>query len=113
MMKRLTIKDHQNESRLFIRRSFIALIIVLSFASLLLLRLMYLQIIAHKMYSTLSRQNVVAILPIEPNRGLIYDRNGVTLAKNIPVFNLDIIHGRVKNINKTISVIRVFKQPSQ
>ncbi|MCW1889942.1 hypothetical protein OK016_13535 [Vibrio chagasii] len=29
-------------------------------------------------------------MPIAPNRGLIYDRNGVLLAENRPVFNLEI-----------------------
>ena len=106
MIKRLTIKDHQNESRLFIRRSLTALIIVLIFASVLFFRLVYLQVVNHKMYSTLSRQNLLAILPIEPNRGLIYDRNGVLLAKNVPVFNLMIIRGRVKNINKTVTALK-------
>ena len=106
MGNRLTIKDHQNESRLFSKRSIATLIIILSFVGILFLRLAYLQIVAHKMYSTLSRQNLLEILPIEPNRGLIYDRNGILLAKNIPVFNLAIILTHVKHINKTIAALK-------
>ncbi|MCB1827701.1 MAG: penicillin-binding protein 2, partial [Coxiellaceae bacterium] len=81
MKKRLTIKDHHGESRLFTRRCIAALTIILCFAIALLTRLMYLQIAEHKRYSTLSRKNVLEILPTDPNRGIIYDRNGVVLAK--------------------------------
>jgi len=106
MSKPLTIKDHQGESLLFKKRSLITLVSVLIFASLLILRLIYLQVIAHTVYSTLSRQNILAILPIEPNRGLIYDRNGILIAKNIPVFNLDIIPERTEHLGKLIQALK-------
>ena len=106
MTKRLTIKDHRGESRLFTRRSLIALAIVLCLAAVLVGRLAYLQIAKHNIYSTLSRKNLLEILPIEPNRGLIYDRNGVLLAKNIPVFNLDVTPARIKNMKKTITALK-------
>lgn len=106
MKQHLTIKDHRKEQRLFFRRSVAAIGIVLTIALLLFIRLCYLQIIHHKQYSTLSRQNVLDVLPIAPLRGLIYDRNGVLLAKNIPVFNLAIIPERVKSLHKTITALK-------
>jgi len=106
MKNKLTIKNHQQESRQFKRRSIITLVTVLIFSGILVLRLAYLQIIDHQLYSTLSQQNLLYLMPIEPNRGLIYDRNGVLLAKNIPVFNLDIIPAKIKNMHNTISALK-------
>jgi len=106
MNKRLTIKDHKGELRLFSQRSMAAITIVICFAVLLLCRLFYLQIINHTRYSTLSQRNLLEVLPIAPNRGLIYDRNGIQLAKNIPAFNLAIIPEKVKNLNKTIKGLK-------
>ena len=106
MSKRLTLKDHEEESRRFTRRSVATALVVLCFAGALFFRLAYLQIVDHKMYSTLSRHNLLYVMPIEPNRGLIYDRNGVLLAKNLPEFSLDIIPGKIKNMSKTIAALK-------
>lgn len=45
------------------------------------------------------------LLSIAPNRGLIYDRNGVILADNQPVFSVSIIPEYVTNMDETISQI--------
>ncbi|MBU0744380.1 MAG: penicillin-binding protein 2, partial [Gammaproteobacteria bacterium] len=45
-------------------------------------------------------------LPIEPNRGLIYDRNGVLLAENLPTFSLNIVAEHVKNIKTTVDALQ-------
>jgi penicillin-binding protein 2 len=102
MRKRLSIKNHQQETQLFNARSLAAFIFVLCCFVTLFLRISYLQIIHHTKYSTLSRQNLLEILPFEPNRGLIYDRNGILLAKNTAVFTLNIIPAKVNHIDKTI-----------
>ncbi len=102
MIKRITIKDHKQESRLFNRRLVSVTLFVSLFVLILISRLFYLQVIEHHFYSTLSEQNLLNIIPVQPNRGLIYDRNGILIAKNIPTFNLDLIPGRVHNINTTI-----------
>ncbi len=51
-------------------------------------RLLYLQVIEHDHYRTLSEDNRVKLQPIAPNRGLIYDRNGILLAENLPSYRL-------------------------
>ena len=75
--RQLTLKDHFLEYRLFTNR----VIILLVFCGLILLalfsRLFYLQIIAHEHFTTLSEDNRVKLQAIAPNRGLIYDRNGI------------------------------------
>ena len=103
-----TFKNTHQEHKLFKRRA-IAILISISILSLLLLsRLVYLQVFQHKLYTTLARQNQLSLVPIEPNRGLIYDRNGVLLAENKPIFNLVITPDLVKNINVTIQQLSSF-----
>jgi len=69
---------------------------------LLILRLGYLQLTQHTLYSTLSTKNFLGVIPLEGNRGLIFDRNGVLLAQNTPSFNLALIPDRIKELDQTI-----------
>lgn len=105
MYKRIPIKNHHKEIRLTAQRTLIMLIFMLLLISLLVARLVYLQIYKHEVYTTLSTNNWLDLVPIEPTRGLIYDRNGLLLAENIPVFSLDIIPVQVKNLKKTLAEV--------
>jgi penicillin-binding protein 2 len=105
----LTIKNPKREIRLFTLRIIVSVALVILFCLGLVARLWYLQISQNKFFSTLSEQNTVTIIPVEPTRGLIYDRNGVVLAKNIPSFNLELNPSRVKNgVNDTIRRLQAF-----
>jgi len=61
-----------------------------------------LQVIDHTMYATRAEANRVRIRPVVPARGLIYDRNGVLLAENIPAFRLEITPDRVPDLDATL-----------
>ena len=98
----LTFKDHLRETLIFNRRVLIASLIMFMLLILLLTRLVYLQITNQQYYSTLSENNRVSIQPIPPTRGLIFDRNGVLLAQNLPSFTLEIIPEHVKDLKQTI-----------
>jgi penicillin-binding protein 2 len=89
-MERITIKDYLRESRLFNLRIAICLALVAAMVLVLFVRLVYLQIVSHRHYATLSQENSVKLLPIPPVRGFILDRNGVILAQNFPVLTLEI-----------------------
>ncbi len=106
MQNRITLKNYDQESRLFRSRVLIFAALFGLLTVVLIGRLAYLQIIQHTHYTTLSDQNQLALIPIEPNRGLIYDRNGVLLAENIPTFSLDIIPDRIPNLPKTIKKLQ-------
>ena len=97
------IKNHKLERLLFRRRLLIIGAIAITLVILLLGRLFYLQIYNYKLYTTLSDRNHLELLPIEPNRGLIYDRNGILLAENIPVFSLNITPDHTPNLATTIA----------
>ncbi|MCW8881360.1 MAG: penicillin-binding protein 2 [Sedimenticola sp.] len=101
-MYQSTLKDYLRESRLFRSRAIIAALIVLFLLLLLALHLAKLQIIDHTHFTTLSRDNRVRVEPLPPTRGLIYDRNGVILAQNLPTHSLEITPERVKNLEKTL-----------
>lgn len=97
-----TIKNPHLERKLFRNRIFVVWMGILFLSFLLLMRLAYLQIFEHRVYTTLARQNLLNLLPAEPNRGLIYDRNGALLADNHAVFNLVITPNRVPDLKSTL-----------
>lgn len=103
MQKRIPIKNPQQEIRLIAQRSMLGLMVICSLVFLLLLRLAFLQLYKHDVYITLSTKNWLDLVPVEPTRGLIYDRNGVLLAENIPVFSLDILPYQVTDWQKTLA----------
>lgn len=102
---RIPFKNISHEVQLTARRSWIALLIMIILALLLVGRLAYLQIYKNLLYTTLSIHNAMDVVPLEPTRGLIYDRNGVLLADNIPVFSLDVIPDKAHNISKMLPEI--------
>ena len=76
------LKNAEKELSAFrLRLLFAALGIVACF-SVLLARFAYLQVANYDEYQSAAEDNRISILPIAPNRGLIYDRNGVVLARN-------------------------------
>ncbi len=100
MRKRIPVKNHFQEIRLTATRSVIAMCVIAIMVSMLIFRLAWLQLYKHDMYATLSTNNWLDLVPIEPTRGLIYDRNGVLLAENSPVFSLDVIPNEVHDLNE-------------
>ena len=72
-------------------------ICLLMVVGLLALRLWYLQISEGAYYRDLSENNRTRALVMEPVRGLIYDRNGVLLANNVPSFGLYVTLEDVKD----------------
>ena len=61
---------------------------VLILVGLLVVRLWQLQVRDREHYRALSYDNRTRSVLLQPIRGLIYDRNGVLLANNVPSFNL-------------------------
>jgi penicillin-binding protein 2 len=102
-MYQSTLKDYLRESRLFRSRAIIAALIVLLLLLLLIMHLVKLQISDHTHFTTLSRDNRVKVEPLPPTRGLIYDRNGVILAQNLPTHSLEITPERVKDLDNTLA----------
>jgi len=71
-------------------RKFVLLSFTLGSSLMFLIQLLSLQIF-NSDYNELSLNNAVEKRPIYPTRGLIYDRNGVLLVANQPVYDLMVI----------------------
>ncbi len=65
-------------------------IILLLAIGILLYRVIYLQQIGGAEFQALAEENRFATLPISSPRGVIFDRNGLPLADNVPSFNVTI-----------------------
>jgi penicillin-binding protein 2 len=104
--RRVTLKDHFSETRLFLHRTIWMLVFIGVLITLSITRLIYLQVINHKHYTTLSNDNRVKLVAIPPTRGLIYDRNGVLLADNLPAYRLEITPEQVKNMDQLLAKLQ-------
>ena len=104
--RKQTLKDHFQETQIFNHRIIVAVVIMFCLLLLLLSRMVYLQITNQQYYSTLSDKNRVSIQPIPPTRGLIFDRNGVLLAQNLPSFTLEIIPEHVDDLDETLDILK-------
>ena len=80
----------------------IGLVVLLCF-SLLVTRLYVLQVERHDDLLAQAESNRTAVVPIVPNRGQIYDRNGVLLATNYSAYTLEITPYKVADIDADIS----------
>lgn len=100
------IKNYRAETKLFKGRLLLSTFIIICLFGLLTFRLSILQISHHGFYTHLAQHNQTVLLPVEADRGLIYDRNGILIATNIPVFNLSIIPDKVPSLKATISQLQ-------
>lgn len=98
-------RDKHKEQQLFKRRTIVLGVFVVALLTTLIWRLAYLQISLHEKYSDLSENNRLQLRPIPPNRGLIFDRNGVLLAENIPSYSLTLTPERVLKIDQTLDFL--------
>ena len=89
----------------FRARVLVASLVVLSAFSVLVARLVYLQVYRHTDLSEQAESNRTAIVPIVPNRGQILDRNGVVLATNYSAYTLEIMPSRVSSVEDTIAAL--------
>ncbi len=100
--KRNSIRNHSAESALFMRRTIVVFLGILFAVGILITNLYYLQINSFNTYKTRSNANRISVQTVPPNRGLIYDRNGVILAENRPVYSLQVIPNKTKHLQDDI-----------
>src|SRR5210317_1482744 len=105
MLNPVHLKDHLFETRLITNRALLLLILGGILLTILLVRLLYLQVVSHEHFTTLSEDNRVKVQPLPPNRGLIYDRKGILLAENLPSYRLEITPEQVDDMGATLSAL--------
>ena len=114
MPEPIPLKDHDSEKRLVNKRLIACAALVLAISCALVGRMYFLQVTEFAYNSTVSENNRVHVLPIPPERGFIYDRNGVLLADNQPSFNMTITRERAGDTAKVLdSVISILHLPEE
>ncbi|MBP9722085.1 MAG: penicillin-binding protein 2 [Gammaproteobacteria bacterium] len=104
-MTGINIKNHYKEQQLHTNRSNTAIVFIIIAFFALIVHLFKLQVLQFDRYSAFSKNNRINLLPIAPNRGLIYDRNGVILAENKAIFELELNLHQIKNLKETIGAL--------
>lgn len=102
MKRHIEFKNTQREIYYFRLRLALSLGFVLVLLSTLLARLVYLQVLKHNHYQTMAENNRISVVPIVPNRGMIFDRNGEMLARNYSGYTLEITPGKAADLEATI-----------
>jgi penicillin-binding protein 2 len=99
------LKDLKSETRLICARITTTFVSVVVLFLILVVRFYDLQVVHYDDYVTRAESNRIQVQPVPPNRGLIFDRNGVLLAENRPSYTLSIVRERVPNLDATLQQI--------
>lgn len=102
MSKLVALKDPIKERSLYKSRFLVASTLMTIMLGVIVGRYFFLQVVKHDIYKTQSDRNRIQLQPIAPKRGLIFDRNGVLLAENIPSYSLVLIKERVPDLEETL-----------
>ncbi|MBN1237252.1 MAG: penicillin-binding protein 2 [Gammaproteobacteria bacterium] len=97
------LKDHWREQRLFFSRVIAAAVVVVLLTGVLVARLVHLQVIEYQRFSDLSQDNRLRIEPLAPTRGLIFDRNGLIIAENLPTWQLVAIPEQIGDLDAALA----------
>src|SRR5216683_289980 len=102
-MRLAEIRNTKRELHYFQLRLGIAGVVVLAAFTVLFGRFFYLQVIQHQYYDTKAEDNRISIVPKPPDRGLIFDRNGVVLARNYSAYTLELTFSKIADLEATIN----------
>ena len=97
------IKDHHSERQLFVARIGLSSVVSVVMLSVVIARLIQLQVMEYEQFSERSQGNRVRIEALAPTRGLIFDRKGRILAENVPTYQLELIPEQVADIDDTLA----------
>src|SRR6266571_2971582 len=104
-MRLAEIRNTQRELHYFqLRLGVAGMIVVVAFA-ILFARFFYLQVIQHQYYDTKAEDNRISIVPLQPNRGLIVDRNGAVLARNYSAYTLELTLSKIADLEGTVDAL--------
>ena len=98
----MEVRNSEVELSRFRWRAVVMGMVVLVAFSLVVARLLVLQVERHEELAERAESNRTAVVPIVPNRGQILDRNGVVLATNYSAYTLEITRAKVADLEETI-----------
>jgi len=93
--------SRQNKRHILLRAALAGLFALLGFA-LLGGRLWYLQVANYDALALRADRNRIAVVPLPPQRGLIFDRNGEVLARNVRDYVLEVVPAQVADLPRML-----------
>ncbi|RRZ96976.1 penicillin-binding protein 2 [Erwinia sp. 198] len=99
----MKFRDFAEEEKLFVRRALVAFGVVLAGFVTLGINLWHLQIEQNQYYQTRSNQNDIKMIPIAPTRGIIFDRNGTPLVKNVTWYDIEVVPYKVHDMKALLA----------
>ncbi|WP_201582682.1 penicillin-binding protein 2 [Psychrobacter jeotgali] len=104
-MNKPLASETEHINRIFIQRVLVLGVIIFLGLTVLLLRYGYLQLYEHEKYQTQAENNRIKLISAPPSRGYIYDRNGILLADNKPVFTAMLSPNEAKDPERTLALL--------
>ena len=101
----VSIKDIHSEKRIFLARVVLAAVMSILLIGIVVARLVQLQIVDHELFAEKSQGNRFRMEPVPPIRGLIFDRNGIILAENLPSYRLEITPEQIDDMGATLDAL--------
>ena len=95
-----------DKGKVLIRRSLIMALIKFLLLMVIIARLYYLQVYQADRYKTLADENRISTRLLVPPRGIIFDRNGVTIASNQQNFQALIVAEQAPNVEETLDAFK-------
>jgi penicillin-binding protein 2 len=97
---------HPDQLRMrFRQRAVVAALFVVACFALLTWRLYHLQVDQYEYFHSRAEGNRIAVLPVPPRRGAIFDRHGEELARNYSAWTVEINPAQVRNIDRTLDAL--------
>ncbi|MEG6523133.1 penicillin-binding protein 2 [Desulfotomaculum sp. 1211_IL3151] len=93
------------ERKIIEKKTRILLYLVIGVFLILISRLAYMQLIDTERYETYSKQNHMKLNPIVAPRGEIYDRKGIKLVGNKPVYTVSLVYLGLKDTDQVVNRI--------
>ncbi len=101
----MNFRNFEAEEKLFARRAIVAFALVTVCFTILGINLYRLQVEQHSYYQTRSNENDIKMIPIAPTRGLIFDRNGIPLVRNVTWYDIHITPYKIDNMQETLKAL--------
>jgi penicillin-binding protein 2 len=101
----MNFRNFEAEEKLFARRAIVAFALVVICFTILGINLYRLQVDQHSYYQTRSNENDIKMIPIAPTRGLIFDRNGIPLVRNVSWYDIHITPYKIDKMQETLKAL--------
>ena len=96
------LKNPHQDQQIFKHRIWVAVAFIVLCFIVLISRYTYLQVFQYGQYNIASEKNRIRLEALPPARGYIYDRNGILLADNYPVFTAIINRTDIEDLDDTL-----------